>query len=233
LLRSAPTRFHIIPDGPLLRVPFAALIVAGARLMEHHEIIYAPSATGLAGLGTSAQPSAAGPVVLSDARNNLQHSTEETAAVIAATSATARIGDYATIAELRAAHDASLLHVVGHSGVNINGGFLLLADGEVTAADILAWHLRPHLVVLASCASAATNRRDMWGSLAAAFLAAGSTDVVATLFSVEDAVAAEFTKLFYRNHGDRDPVAATAAAQRAMASDHPASAWSAFTVIGL
>jgi CHAT domain-containing protein len=73
----------------------------------------------------------------------------------------------------------------------------------------------------------------MWGSLAAAFLAAGSSDVVATLFSVEDPTAAEFTALFYGAGGERDPVAATAAAQRTMATHLSASAWSAFTVVGL
>ncbi|TMQ05450.1 MAG: CHAT domain-containing protein [Deltaproteobacteria bacterium] len=233
VLRSAPRRFHVIPDGPLLRVPFAALMVDGARLIERHEVIYAPSATGLAGLGTSTGMSTTRAVVLSDARSDLPHSREEIDAVVKATRATPWTGRMATKDALRAAQDTSLLHIVGHSGVGIDGGFLQLADGQVTAANILDWRIRPRLVVLSSCASAATARRDMWGSLAASFLAAGSTDVVATLFSVEDAAAAEFTKLFYLHHGDRDPAAATAAAQRAMARNHPASAWSAFTVIGL
>jgi tetratricopeptide (TPR) repeat protein len=228
-----PVRFHIIPDGPLLRVPFAALVVDGARLVEHHELIYAPSATGLAGLGTSAEPPATRAVVLSDTRSDLPHSGEEVAAVAKATGATLWTGRMATKDALRAAQDTSLLHVVGHSGVGIDGGSLLLADGQVTAAEILAWRIRPRLAVLSSCASAATERRDMWGSLAASFLAAGSSDVVATLFSVEDANAAEFTKLFYQYHGDRDPVAATAAAQREMARHHAPAAWLPFAVIGL
>ena len=232
-LASAPVRVHIIPDGPLLRVPFAALVVNGARLVEHHALVYAPSATGLAGLGTSAGAPATRAVVLGDIRSDLPHGGEEIEAVKAATRATAWTGRMATKDALRAAQDTSLLHILGHSGVGIAGGFLMLADGQVTAADILAWRVRPRVVVLSSCASAATERRDMWGSLAASFLAAGSADVVATLFSVEDSTAAEFTKLFYRNHGDRDPVAATAAAQRAMARDHAVSAWSAFIATGL
>jgi tetratricopeptide (TPR) repeat protein len=232
-LASAPNRFHVIPDGPLLRVPFAALIAGGARLIEHHEIVYAPSATGLAGLSAVAAIPTTAAVLLSDARNNLHHGAEETASVVAATKAAPLTGGDATIAALRSAQHASLLHVVGHSGVGIDGGYLVLADGQVTAAEILGWHLRPHLVVLPTCASAAANRRDMWGSLAMAFLAAGSIDVVATLFSIEDRTAAEFTETFYRHDGARDSVAATAAAQRELATHHPVSAWSAFMVVGL
>ena len=242
VVAQLPDRFHVIPDGPLLRVPFAALIAGGSRVVEHHEIVYAPSATGLAGLsGAPGAPGAPGEpaepatraVVLSDARSNLRHGAEETASVVAATQATARTGAEATVAALRAAQDASLLHIIGHSGVEIDGGYLVLADAKVAAAEILAWRIRPRLVVLPTCASAAANRRDMWGSLAVAFLAAGSSDVVATLYSVEDRTAAEFTERFYRYHGADDPVAATAAAQRDLATDHPTSAWSAFIVVGL
>lgn len=232
-LDGAPVRFHIIPDGPLLRVPFAALIADGGRVLDRHEVVYAPSATGLAGMSAGAGAPPTGAIVLSDTRADLPHSGEEIATVAKATNATQWTGRMATGDALRAAHDTSLLHIIGHSGVGADGGFLQLADGAVTAANILDWRIRPRLVVLSSCASAATERQDMWGSLAASFLAAGSSHVVATLFSVEDAAAAEFAKQFYRHHGEIDPVAATAAAQREMARQHGASAWSAFTVIGL
>ena len=72
----------------------------------------------------------------------------------------------------------------------------------------------------------------MWDSLAAAFLAAGSVHVVATLSSVEDAAAAEFTRLFYRGGGAQDPVGATIRAQRVMARAHKVDDWSAFVVVG-
>jgi CHAT domain-containing protein len=232
-LASAPARLHVIPDGALGRVPFAALVVGGARLVTRHEIAFAPSATGLAGLAAAAATPGTAAVVLSDARNNLRHARGDTASIVAATHATPRIGREATIAALRAAGDASLLHIAGHSGLDAEGGYLVLADGQVAAAAILEWRIRPRLVVLPTCASAASTSRDMWGSLAVGFLAAGSRDVVATLFSVEDRTAAEFTALFYRHGGARDPIAATAATQRELASHQPAAAWSAFVVVGL
>jgi CHAT domain-containing protein len=72
----------------------------------------------------------------------------------------------------------------------------------------------------------------MWGSLAAAFLAAGSRNVAATLYSVKDSISAKFSALFYHYGGDRDPAAAAAKAQRDMSGKQAVSAWSAFIVIG-
>jgi tetratricopeptide (TPR) repeat protein len=232
-LRSAPKRLHVIPDGALQRVPFAALIADGARLIERYDIVYSPSATGLASLTTTASTSTAPAVLLGDPQRNLEYGAEEARTVVAQTHATPRTGGEATIAALRAADDASLLHIIGHSGIDADGGYLILADGHVSAAQIVTWRLHPHVVVLPTCASAATNRRDMWGSLAVGFLAAGSIDVVSTLVSVEDSRAAEFTREFYRHDGAGDPVAATAAAQRALRKQGAASAWSAFIVVGL
>ena len=234
VLKSAPQRFYVIPAGPLLRLSFAALIVGGRRVVSHHEVVYAPSATGLARLATADANPTSTPVLLNDARNNLRHSAEEANAVVSSVNAIQKTGREATIAALRAAANASLLHVIGHSGVDHDGGYLVLADGQVTAADILRWGIRPGLAILPTCASAATSKHDMWGSLAVAFLAAGSADVVATLFSVEDADAVAFTKAFYDHQGAHDPVSATAVAQREMmASNHPTSVWSAFIVVGL
>jgi CHAT domain-containing protein len=251
--------------GPLLRVPFAALLADGARVLDRFDVAYAPSVTGLAALAStpgdpaalastpgdptatapsappaaaaatapSAPPAAAPAIVLADARRDLRHAAEEMRMVVDHTGARPRSGSEATRAALRDAAGAALLHVAGHSSVGSAGGYLMLADGEVTAADIIAWRVRPRIVVLPTCASAATVRREMWGSLAAAFLAAGTRDVVATLFSVEDALALEFARSFYQHGGATDPVAATARAQRELAARHPVSSWSAFVVAGL
>ena len=238
LLAAAPRRIHVVPHGALLRVPFAALVTGGQRVLDHHEVVYAPSATALAGLraGAADQASTTAPgsaVVLGDTRGALRSVADEVRVVTAHTGATASLGAAATVAALRGAASVTLLHVAGHSGVGVDGGYLVLADGKVGAAEILHWRIRPKLVVLASCASAATNRREMWGSLAVAFLAAGSQHVVATLHSVEDRTAAAFAAAFYRAAPHRDAVAAVAAAQRELARTEPVAAWSAFVVVGL
>lgn len=232
VLPGAP-RLYVVPAGPILHVPFAALMVEGQRLVHRYEVVYAPSAAALAvALANPRREATTSSVVLGDAGGELVHATAEGALVAQLTGARALLGAAASTQALRAAGEAELLHVAGHSGIGVDGGYLVLADAKVSAADLLKWRIRPRVVVLASCASAATNRRDMWGSLAVAFLAAGSEHVVATLHSVEDEVAAEFAAAFHRAGGARDPAAAVATAQRELARHRTVAQWSAFVAIG-
>ena len=232
-LPSPPARIHIVPMGPLLRVPFTALRVAGARLLDRYEVVYAPSVTGLAAMSAERKPTVGPGLIVADTRSDLEHAGIESRFVVESTGATPRLGANATASALRAADDQPLLHVIAHSGLGLRGSYLALADGQVTAADILAWRVGPRLVVLPTCASAATIRTEMWDSLAAAFLAAGSQHVVATLASVQDRVAADFTQKFYRANGLRDPVGGVTRALREMARRYPVADWSPFVVAGL
>ncbi len=232
-LPSPPARIHIVPVGPLLRVPFAALRVSGERLLDRYEVVYAPSVTGLATMTAELNAPVGPGLVVADTRSDLKHAGIESQFVVQDTGAVPRLGPKATVAALRAADNQPLLHVIAHSGLGLRGGYLALADGRVTAADILAWRVGPRLVVLPTCASAATIRTEMWDSLAAAFLAAGSQHVVATLASVQDRVAADFTQQFYRANGLRDPVGGVTRALRAMARRYPVADWSPFVVAGL
>ena len=232
-LPAAPARIHIVPTGPLLRVSFAALRVSGKRLLDRYEIVYAPSVTGLAAMTVERGDRDGAATVLADTRSQLRHARSELKHVVDATGAIPHVGADATVAALRASARGSLLHVISHSGLGVDGGYLALADGKVSAADIVAWRIGPRLAVLPTCSSAATAGREMWGSLAAAFLAAGSLHVVATVTSVEDSVGLEFTRRFYRAGGAHDPVGGTARAQREMAGGHPVAAWSSFVVAGL
>ena len=168
--------------------------------------------------------------VVADTRSDLKHAAIESRFVVQHTGATPRLGVNATVSALWAAADRPPLHVIAHSGVGMRGGYSALAYGQVTAADILAWRVGPRLVVLPTCASAATIRTEMWGSLAAAFLAAGSQHVVATLTSVQDRVAADFTRQFYRANGLRDPVGGVTRALREMSRRYPVADWSPFVV---
>jgi CHAT domain-containing protein len=207
-------------------------MIAGERLLDRFEIAYAPSVTGLAAMTDERSDGGPG-FVLADTRRDLRHAAAELADVVEQTGAVQRVGGEATRAALRTAAGGALLHVIAHSGLGPKGGYLVLADGEVSAADIVEWRIGPRLVVLPTCASAATIGKEMWGSLAAAFLAAGSRHVVGTVASVEDHIGAEFSRLFYRAGGLRDPVGAVTRAQREMARNHKVGIWSAFVIAGL
>jgi CHAT domain-containing protein len=230
-LPAGPARIRVIPTGPLLRLPFAALIVGGVRLLDRYEIVYSPSvAAAVSAAPASNDMSAGQPVVIADARRDLAHADTEVRVLVDIAGAVTYTGPRATRAALRDSAGTPLLHIVGHSGVSGAGGYLVLADGEVTAADIVSWRLSPRLVVMPTCASAASHRSEMWDSLATAFLAAGSRHVIATLTSVKDAVAVEFSIELYRQDPRRDPVAATARALRALAARRPVADWAPFII---
>jgi CHAT domain-containing protein len=89
-----------------------------------------------------------------------------------------------------------VLHVAGHAGWGAGGPWLELADRRIAPATVLSSRLRPGLVVLASCASGSSSGRTLWGSPGAAFLAAGSGSVLASLGSVEDRAARELVLRF-------------------------------------
>lgn len=227
-------RIYVVPTGALLRVPVAPLVVSGQRVIDHHEVSYAPGVTSVAFDRPPTRASGGLPaVVIADSRLVVNSNDVEVSAVMAATGAVARLGRQATTKSFRDAGNANLLHLIAHSGVNARGGYLSLDDDqEVTATDILGWGMRPRLVVLLTCASAATPRNEMWGSLAAAFLAAGSEHVVATLSAVPTEDASTFALAFYRNGGVEDPVRAVARAQRELAATMPVGKWSQYVVTG-
>ena len=232
-LPAAPGRIHVVPSGILLKVPFSALVVAGVRVLDHFEVAYAPSVTSLAVDGRLGDESDGRAVVMADRRLIVRPDDRELTAVVKATGATQYLDREATTATFRAAAHSELLHLITHSGVNPREGYLALDDDqEVTAADILSWRVRPRLVVLPTCASATTRRTEMWGSLAAAFLAAGSQHVVATLMAVPNDDASAFSEAFYRLGGARDPVGGLARAQRELSSTRPVADWSPYIVVG-
>ncbi len=87
------------------------------------------------------------------------------------------------------------------------------------------------MAVLAGCATAVGVDPEGWGALSAAFLAAGSRSVVATVQPVSDADALEVMWRFYAGGGARQPALALARAQRELiAAGSPG--WQAFAVYG-
>lgn len=207
-LADAPDRpLAIVADGAVADLPFAALRVRGAWLAQRRVLDSWPSLTA----------------------GGLTAATADGAPVVLAASAP---GQPELAAALRQAAGARLLHLAGHGGLGPAGAFVRMADGEVSATDIVTWRIAPRVVVLASCASGARPSGSMWGALGGAFLAAGSQAAIATLWSVEDAAAARLVRAFYAAGGARDPARALAAAQRqAIGAGVTARQWAAFAVL--
>ncbi|HET9626851.1 MAG TPA: CHAT domain-containing protein, partial [Kofleriaceae bacterium] len=123
------------------------------------------------------------------------------------------------------------LFVATHAGIDEHGGYLALADGPLYALELSQRPAAPEIVILSSCVSALSNALGPAGSLAAAFLAAGSSQVVATLRRVSDPGSHELITAFFADGGTRDPVRALARVQARLA-DTPNTDWPSFAVFG-
>jgi CHAT domain-containing protein len=226
---------YVIPSPLLARVPFAALRRNGRYLVEDHVLSEVPSLSALAAVGAKRVRLDGPPAVLANARQNLPDAEAEGRWVATHLGAGSQLslGGQATSARLRAAGGAGVLHLALHSGVGPTGPWLELADRRVPAQDLLGWRVAANLVVLASCASAATPSPGLWGSLVSSFLAGGSPSVIGSLWSTEDRVSRELVQAFYDNGGTREPARALAEVQRRwLAAGRPVAHWAAFAAYG-
>lgn len=231
------TAVHVAADGILGNLPFAALRRDGRYLVEDHPVLLLPSLGALAAVESRRGEPPGSPLVLAlvlaDPRGDLPEAAAEGRQVAKRLGAPALVGPRAVSGELKKAARARVLHLALHTGPGPRGAWLQLADRQVSASEIVTGRIGPRLVVLASCASATRTGRQMWGSLAAAFLAAGSRAVLASLWSVEDRQARELVLRFYAEGGASDPAGALARAQRvAIGQGRSPMFWAPFVLIG-
>jgi len=224
---------HIVTDGSLGRVPFASLRPRGRILVRDYTISFVPSLNALYAADKRAPIAYGPPVVLGDPRGDLPAAARESVDVATRLGVASFVGVAATRRHLQQAAHARVLHLSTHTGIGARGPWAAMADGDVGAAVLISQGIQPRLAVLATCASAAKEGRDMWGSLASAFLAAGSQGVLASLWSVDDKDAREFITRFYDEGGADDSAGALARTQRALLdSGKPASFWMPYVHFG-
>ena len=248
-------RLIIVPDRQLHTLPFAALFdVARKRyLIDDFAISVAPSAASLL---QRTSTNLRGPVlIVGDPRNDgeqpLPAATQEAAAVAAIyESSTLLTGEQATRARfITAAQNSGMIHYAGHAedtAAEAFGVIHLAADrpkrsGDLDATAIAALRLRSApLVVLAACGTIRGDTEHVEGmpSIARAFLAAGASSVVGTLWDIDDDTAAVlFRRMHVELHNGANPSSALRTAQVALAHDsdirlsNPAS-WAPVELLG-
>ncbi len=257
---AGATEIVVVPDGPLGRVPFSALVdpSSGQFLFERAVVRVAPN---LAFALAEAPPpvrearilSIGAPALVDAVRNGFpvlpqaQHEAVAVAAMYARSSAL--LGEYATKARvLSELANVDVIHFAGH-GIRATSSApprLLLAgaasdvDSAISVND-LRHRLNGTRVVLAACETASSEMADRSlgrADFAGAFLRAGARSVVATLWKVDDAVSEEFFVEVHRGLASGRPAAvAVANAQRkcrhsATCQRDPAT-WVGTTVYGL
>uniref|UniRef100_A0A832I4B3 CHAT domain-containing protein n=1 Tax=Eiseniibacteriota bacterium TaxID=2212470 RepID=A0A832I4B3_UNCEI len=255
-LVAAARAVVVAPDGPLHRVPFAALVPPGgdAPLAAGREVWLTPSATYLAllrgrgagagrGMFVFAGAPRAGEAPLAGAAREARGLADRYRDVtlrVAGRRGPAPL-DAAALAGYRALHFASHAHaddqLPWRSGIVVGGG-AAGGDSLLSAADIAAARLGAPVVVLSGCESAGGRARTGEGvaGLASAFLAAGAPVVVATLWPVDDRTTADFMARFYESLAAGRSVAAALAEAQARARARSATAhpfhWAGFVALG-
>jgi hypothetical protein len=233
----------VVPDPPLREIAFAALFNSRTKrhLIEDMSVALAPNAGSLDRAMTHDAQSLVAVALPSGDENDTVALGEEAAELNDITHLYRRaVAIDSTRASLSAigtaATNATVIHIAGHTERTMaEGDRALLFRGErVTWTRIAGMRLGRPVVVLAACETLvpASSPRE---SLAGGFLAAGATDVIATLAPVADNEARDFFRAVHRElAGGRDAAAALQRAQiEAIAADpngrHPV--WRAVAVL--
>lgn len=224
---------HVVADGIVGNLPFAALRREARYLVEDHPVLFLPSLSALAALESRRGEAPGPPLVLADSQGDLPGAAAEGREVARRLGGSVLLDQRAVSGELKRASRARALHLALHTGPGPRGAWLQLADRQVSASEIVAGRIGPRLAVLASCSSGVRPGRQMWGSLGAAFLAAGSRAVLASLWSIEDEKARELVLRFYAEGGASDPSGALARTQRvAIGQGWSPNSWAPFVLFG-
>jgi CHAT domain-containing protein len=247
----------IAPHAELHYAPFAALLgPAGpeAYLIQRYRLTVIPSASVWLQLHDRARAGVSGVLALAPRVDALPGSAAEVAAIgrIFGPRTQVLVGPAASKQTLRdAAAEQQIIHFATYGVLNKDNplfSFVELApagrdDGRLEVHDVFGLRLHAQLVVLSACqtalgagALADVPAGDDWVGLVQAFLSAGASNVMATLWPVQDRATADLMTRFYTALAAGQPESeALAEAQRATlrnaATAHPFY-WAGFTMSG-
>jgi tetratricopeptide (TPR) repeat protein len=237
----ASRKLVIVPHGLLHRVPFHALFDGGSYLLERFEISYAPSAKVYSLCQKRFSRGLDKALVLGVADPSIPAVAEETQAVVRHLPAAELLRDQqATVEALRLkVPGCGLLHLACHGMFRVDNPMfssLKVGDGWLAASDVIRLDLAGALVTLSACES---GRNEVYAGdelmgLTRAFLGAGATTLVASLWLVQDETTAELMENWYE-HLSEGVGRATAlrSAQLALKDKHPHPYyWAPFVLIG-
>ena len=251
---------YLVPHGMLNYLPFALLPIEAAGeqnpVISSYTLSYLPSATVLSNGGARLEPSRS-VLAVAPGRSRLRHAPEEVASIVKLFQPDARklTGEQATESRFRdIAGEYRILHLATHGYFNklnpMLSGLELepdeTNDGLLEVHEILDLDLDSDLVTLSACQTGMSSgyfneipAGDDFVGLTRAFLKAGSSSVLATLWEVDDRSTVDLMKSFYTHleeaGANNDKVVALADAQRTLQSSekyqHPYY-WAPFVLVG-
>ena len=237
----ASRKLVIVPHGLLHRVPFHALFDGRSYLLERFEVSYAPSAKVYSLCQGRIPRGFDKALVLGVADPSIPAVAEETQAVVQHLPAAELLRDQqATVEALRSkVPGCGVLHLACHGMFRVDNPMfssLKVGDGWLAASDVIRLDLAGALVTLSACES---GRNEVYAGdelmgLTRAFLGAGATTLVASLWLVQDETTAELMENWYE-HLSEGLGRATALrnAQLALKEKYPHPYyWAPFVLIG-
>ena len=213
----------IVPYGPLHKLPFHALYNGSHFLIEDFQISYLSASSLLPRLlphgSSSGNVGSASvgdrlktPLVFGySGDGSLPRAIDEARILAELLGGRCHLESDATIARLiEEAPGSPIIHLATHGQSRLdapNFSYIRLADGQLNAIDAFSLNLEGcELVTLSGCETglALSSGGDEQLGLGRAFLAAGASSYVMSLWSVEDQATSELMQLFYQNllHGD-------------------------------
>jgi CHAT domain-containing protein/tetratricopeptide (TPR) repeat protein len=215
LLPSPNGYLTIVPYGPLHQLPFHALYDGSHFLIENYQVNYLPASSLLVHFSMrnskqniasiSAEISDKRPLVLGYSDNgHLQRIHDEAKTIATLLGGNCYLEKESTIARLiQQAPSSPIIHLATHGQSrldNPNFSYVRLADGQLNAIDAFNLDLQKcELVTLSGCETglALSGGGDEQLGLSRAFLAAGATSLVISLWPVEDNATNELMQRFY------------------------------------
>jgi CHAT domain-containing protein len=240
-----PASLTVIPHGILHQIPFHALFDGQAYLLDRVEIGYAPSAAVYSlcarrGGGAPRRGLAAG---LADA---LIPAAESEAGVVGrqlidfGVAVDVLTGQAATRSQFRRlAETSDVIHLACHGlfrSDNPMFSALKLADGWLTAADVMTYRLQDPFVVLSACESGKSRviPGDEVIGFSRAFFGAGAASMLISLWLVQDETTTTLMESIYRQIGaGMGKARALRYAQQRLRETHPHPYyWAPFVLTG-
>jgi CHAT domain-containing protein len=250
------SRLYIVPNATLNYLPFAILSRPGEEkghfLIQDYVVAYLPAASALVS-GLEREAPKLSLLALAPRASHLRYAPEEARSIGAIYSDRSQVllGRSATKrAFAKQAGEFEIIHLATHGFFDklnplFSGVVLEPAagdDGRLQVYEIMRLRLQARLVTLSACDTALGSgyfseypAGDDFVGLTRAFLSAGSSAVLASLWEVNDRSTMQLMKSFYRELQRTDSASALAVAQRSMlASGGPHSSpyyWAPFVVV--
>lgn len=232
----------IVPHGALHQVPFHALFDGENYLIDHYEISYVPSQTVWT-LCQKRTPAPANKALIFGVADHLIPAAVTEAQAVAKHLENASVhidAPHATLATFQAeAPGCTVLHLACHGMFRADNPMfssLKLYDGWLMAADVMQLDLTGALVTLSACESGRSQviPGDEILGLARAFLGAGASTLVVSLWLVQDETTAILMETWYKGlRSGVNRAAALRVAQLAAKETHPHPYyWAPFILVG-